>query len=215
MNRREFIKKSLEGIIIGSILLISCCKNPIDSYSNDFYYYYNEKIQLSKKLDQYAVKFHDEIADDRKLEIFSQNNLNLLIDQPISDLYLIKTFTNDIDIKKSIEKIPEVEYVSYCYITADGYEMYLTNSFFATFESGISIEDINSFNKKYNAKIIEKLSSTINWYLLEIPWNSPQNSLEIANIYHESNIVEHASPNYLEKIKQFFYVIFHIMILSL
>ena len=204
MNRREFLKKSLEGIVIGSILLISCSKNPIDSYSNDFYYYYDEKIPLSKKLDQYAIKFYDEIADDRKLEIFSQNNFNLIIDKPISNLYLIKTFTNDIDIKRNIEEIPEVEYVSYCYITTNGYGMYLTNSFFATFKSDISIEDINSFNKKYDAKIIEKFSSTINWYLLEIPWNSPKNSLEIANIYHESNIVEHASPNRISKIKQFF-----------
>ena len=167
----------------------------------NFYYYYDEKIPLSKKLDQYAIKFYDEIADDRKLEIFSQNNFNLIIDKPISNLYLIKTFTNDIDIKRNIEEIPEVEYVSYCYITTNGYGMYLTNSFFATFKSNISIEDINSFNKKYDAKIIEKFSSTINWYLLEIPWNSPKNSLEIANIYHESDIVEHASPNRISKIK--------------
>ena len=205
MNRREFLKKGLERIAIGGIPLIyNCGKNPIDSYSNDFYYYHNEKIQLSKKLDQYAIKFNDEIADDRKLEIFSQNNLNLIIDKPISNLYLIKTFTNDIDVKRNIEEISEVEYVSYCYITADGYEIYLLNSFFATFKSGISIEDINSFNKQYNAKIVKKLSSTPNGYILEIPWNSPQNSLEIANIYHESNIVEYARPNYLEKIKQFF-----------
>ena len=34
MNRREFLKKSLEGIIIGSIPLISSCgKNPVESES--------------------------------------------------------------------------------------------------------------------------------------------------------------------------------------
>jgi len=32
MNRREFLKKGLEGIIIGSIPLISCSKNPVGSY---------------------------------------------------------------------------------------------------------------------------------------------------------------------------------------
>ena len=31
MNRREFLKKGLEGIIIGSIPLISCSKNPVNS----------------------------------------------------------------------------------------------------------------------------------------------------------------------------------------
>ena len=32
MNRREFLKKSLEGIVLGSIPLISSCgKNPVDS----------------------------------------------------------------------------------------------------------------------------------------------------------------------------------------
>lgn len=31
MNRREFLKKSLEGIVLGSILLISNCgKNPVE-----------------------------------------------------------------------------------------------------------------------------------------------------------------------------------------
>ena len=31
MNRREFLKKGLEGIVISSIPFISCTKNPIDS----------------------------------------------------------------------------------------------------------------------------------------------------------------------------------------
>ena len=35
MNRREFLKKGLEGIVIASVLLISnCSKNPVDSESN-------------------------------------------------------------------------------------------------------------------------------------------------------------------------------------
>ena len=33
MNRRQFLKKSLEGIVIGSIPFISCSKNPVSSYT--------------------------------------------------------------------------------------------------------------------------------------------------------------------------------------
>jgi len=33
MNRREFLKKSLEGIVIASIPFISCSKNPVESES--------------------------------------------------------------------------------------------------------------------------------------------------------------------------------------
>jgi len=39
MNRRNFLKKSLEGIIIGSIPLISCSKNPVESELDDIYKY--------------------------------------------------------------------------------------------------------------------------------------------------------------------------------
>jgi len=296
MKRRQFLKKSLEGIVLGSILISSCSDNPVmentilkdisppiaeftatptsgskplevtfdasGSYDNEckishyfwdfdgdgkgdssepvdkfiyqevgtyhpnltiineagliaskdtsivvyyqedcYYYYYNEKIPLSLKLDQYAVKFHDEISDDRKLEIFSQNNLNLIVDQPIiSGLYLIKTLTEDVDNKKNIENITEVEYVSYCYITPNGGEVYLTNTFFAKFKSNISMENIDSFNKQYNAKIVWEISSAPYYFLLEIPWYSPINTLELSNIYKESGLVEHASPNWIGKV---------------
>jgi hypothetical protein len=38
MNRREFLKKSLEGLIIGSIpLILNCEKNPVKSELQDIF----------------------------------------------------------------------------------------------------------------------------------------------------------------------------------
>jgi hypothetical protein len=205
MNRREFLKKSLEGIVIGNIPLIyNCVKNPVEpdfnfSQSNYFYYYYDQKIYLKPNLSIYAIKFKDGVDDNKKRDVLLKNNLTLFLDNPISNLYLVKVLTNNIDKKEDFIKIPEIEYVSYYFITQNGYELFLTNSFFAKFKLDVSSEEINLFNKEYSAKIVGEYGH--NYYLLEIPWNSPQNSLKIANIYHESNLVEHASPNYAEKVK--------------
>ena len=39
MNRREFLKKSLEGIIVGIPLIYNCGKNPVESELDDIYKY--------------------------------------------------------------------------------------------------------------------------------------------------------------------------------
>ena len=49
MNRREFLKKSLEGIVLGSIPLINSCKNPVGSKKGsgvNIYFLKDEKLTI-------------------------------------------------------------------------------------------------------------------------------------------------------------------------
>ena len=204
MNRREFLKKSLEGIVIGSIPLISrCSKNPVDSdsFQSDYYYYKKDgsKLYLKPNLSEYSVKFKDEITNDRKIEILLQNKLNFNLRDLPDDLNLVSFTSSNIDYTNILKNIPEVEFVSCAFETEDGFTIYLTNEFFAKFKSNISIEEINSFNSKYNAKIIEQwqYGNGEVTYLLEIPWNSMYNVVDISKIYYESGLVIRSLPKFI------------------
>ena len=48
MNRREFLKKSLEGIIVGIPLIYNCGKNPVNPIL--------EKTYIIQSIDEYPVK---------------------------------------------------------------------------------------------------------------------------------------------------------------
>jgi len=62
MNRREFLKKGLEGIVI-SILFISCCgKNPVDSK------YELEGVYIDKELVADGIGNYDGVASKTELD---------------------------------------------------------------------------------------------------------------------------------------------------
>ena len=74
MNRREFLKRSLEGIVLGSIPFISCTKNPVDSEPylkkpvNDNRR--EHKLIFNLKLDKFEYKPKEPI----NLEYSTRNN---------------------------------------------------------------------------------------------------------------------------------------------
>ena len=204
MNRRELLKKSLEGVVIWIILLMiySCGKIvDSDSFQSDYYYYKEDgsRLYLKPNLSKYSVKFEDGITDDRKSEILLQNKLNFNL-RDFPGYFNIVSFTSsNIDYTNILKNIPEVEFVSCAFETEDGFTVYLTNNFSAKFKSNVSMEEINSFNSKYNAKIIEQWqygnSEVI--YLLEIPWNSVYNIVDMSKIYYESGLVIRSLPKFI------------------
>ena len=68
MNGREFLKKSLEGIVVGIPLISGCSKNPVDYSTNDFYYYYanGRKVQLNLSKDKITVRFNEGVYIETK-----------------------------------------------------------------------------------------------------------------------------------------------------
>jgi len=85
MNRREFLKKTLEGIFIGSIPLIYCSKNPVESEPVNSNSYTYKNIEHYIQTDKSVYKLGEEIKilyritnlrDEDMVLTFDENDQN-------------------------------------------------------------------------------------------------------------------------------------------
>ena len=195
--------------ILSLHLLFSCTKNPAKDDENigrnidttEFYYFYyyrsnGRKVYLTPNLQEYTIKLKDDISEEKKQETLNDNFVNFEITNFSKDIIRISFPSSNIDYKKEFEKIPEVEFVSYSFFSESGAVIYIDNTFHVKFKKGISVEEINSFNTQYNARIIGRYGMDDILYLNEIPWDSQYNVLELSRMYFESGFVVFASPNF-------------------
>jgi len=195
MNKKKYLIK----III--ILFFISTNIDILKSQEDFYYYRSDgqKVYLSPNLQEYTIKFKDDISEEGKQDILNNNFENFEMINFSKDLIRISFPSSNIDYKKEFEEIPEIEFVSYSFFSESGAVIYFDNTFHVKFKKGVSVEEIDSFNKKYNVRIIKRhdlIRTDDILYLNEIPWDSPYSILEISRIYFESGLVRNSSPNF-------------------
>ena len=70
-------------------------------------------------------------------------------------------------------------------------ELILGDSFYLKLESGAALQDLQNLNQKYNA-VLEKEQDGL--YILTVKNNPLTNALEMANLYHDEQVIQWAMP---------------------
>ncbi len=85
---------------------------------------------------------------------------------------------------------------------ADDEVMVLIPRFRAQFKPEVSRDEIDKLNKKHGVEIIEEDVALPNNLLLHLTDKAKKNALELANLYHESELTEFAEPDFLMKVRE-------------
>ena len=121
MDRREFLKKGLEGVVIGSILLIGCSESPVEYkvekingqifvFENGQWFQIDNKEKYEVIPDIITVKFKKDIADDLIDDLLKKYNISTLRKNELGfyDLKITEK-TDPIEIVKVLLVNPIVE----------------------------------------------------------------------------------------------------------
>ena len=172
-----------------------------------FYYAGDEKITLVPAENRIAVQFKPESE-------MSACSESLKAIEDVGDLEqadLVETFhlallptkkgTSSKQIVSSLESVDEDENIDHIMPVfqipgGDPEElMILPQKIRVQFHPDITEEKIEKVNAKHGLKVLEKDELFPNNYLLEVPQD--MDALEMANTYHESNLVEYSEPDWI------------------
>jgi thermitase len=70
------------------------------------------------------------------------------------------------------------------------------------FKPDASEADIEKLNKKYGVEVVAKDDLGPNSYLLRLTSKAKQDALDLANLYHENELVEYAEPDFVYKMNK-------------
>ena len=80
--------------------------------------------------------------------------------------------------------------------------MILIPQFRVQFKPDVSEADIEKLNKKHGVEVVDKDDLGPNSYLLRVTPKSKQDALDLANLYHEDDLVEYAEPDWVYQIRK-------------
>jgi len=93
----------------------------------------------------------------------------------------------------------DILYSSPLFSTNDGEEIGVSHLFYVQLRSSIDITLLEKLSKKYNVKILGHNSYMPLWYTLACSKNTKGNTLEIVNIFRDSNQFQSVSPDVMVK----------------
>lgn len=199
------MKRKLIFIIFLFVYLLSFSV----SNGTEYYYYGNrQKIYLTKSEQFVSVQF----GDSNYSEIEKAVNLSgLILEQNIkpeksimllglNSFSQIDTALNYLSNKiEVIRNFPSFHSIMQRGGQPDTFHIFLTDEFIVKFFDNTSVSEIDSINELFDVEILG--SNEYNEYHLSIKETSAYSTLELANIYYESNLTEWSHPNFLTEIR--------------
>ncbi len=206
----------MKKIILLIILLIG-----FNSFGqNETYYYYNgQKINL--KIDTKRISINstnntnvnniksivNNSGQTSYIELKDKTNLNSLqlnsAPAILPNHYLEISFDNEIPSNLYISKINQCNSVdgvikaSPCFKTKEGQLLGLSNNIYVKLKSINDIKNLEIFAASKGAIVLGNNPYLPLWFTISLPKYCPQNSLQLANIFFESNLFESAEPEFI------------------
>ncbi|MEM9676022.1 MAG: S8 family serine peptidase [Bacteroidota bacterium] len=188
--------------------------NGENKMSERFYYAENEKVPLIPSWAFVAVQFSSDADESARSAAVEKKAGMASLDQgeflePF-DITLIPTASGATEeaVVKSAEALSadsEVEGTIPVFQMPQGEPdevMILIPQFRVQFKPEVSEADIEKLNKKHNAEVVAKEDLGPNSYLLRLTPKAKQDALDLANLYHENEMVEYAEPDWVYKMRR-------------
>ena len=178
-------------MIMKKSLLSILCLLSIAGYSQDYYWYQNEKIPLEQGNQLFIIYEDDFLKESDKQQIIHSEDV----------------FYDEIpNLKWGISKpgavIEDMEHVHYCtssYVYTENFDnlnMFLTHQFYVKLKSEDDVTLLQEMAEQNQAEIVEK-GDFENWYILRCKLDPPLNALELANLFHETGLFAASEPEFI------------------
>jgi len=192
-------------VMVGIILItFSACGllTGSDPESGFWYYAEGEKMSLMLATDEIAVGFSEDVSTKQKAKVLdSVNEMVPEGDQSDMDelgimMVPLEPGLNQGDLLKRLKSLRNDSAVRYAYPVFELLDarLTMTDQFIARFVEGVTIEEIESLNIDNKVSIIKQMRMP-NTYVLGV--KEGDDSLVMANFYHESDLTLFATPDFI------------------
>lgn len=175
-----------------------------DSSSQAGYYYYAEgqRIDLKPSPNEIAVRFlvaaseaQNVIQTTSAASTFTeQTNIS---NPPLTLLRTTDNNANAIAAAQALNQNPAVAFANPIFTFQDGTRFALSDEFTVKFNENITQSQIDNLNSTYNVEIVAEITWLPGGYIMRITTATEESTLDIANLYYESELTEWAEPNFV------------------
>ncbi|MCL2013232.1 MAG: S8 family serine peptidase [Cystobacterineae bacterium] len=163
----------------------------VDESGMAFYWYEDQKVELSESTTHRAVRYLGEITEQVKEQLVAA--LNVDADSSVVDLgngiFLIESTQTLGDLPAGVEELK-------VFVSSSGAPAILTKEFIVRFKAELTRGQIDEFNESNKVRIVQELTWGQNGFVLAVPEGG--NSLAMANRYYESGLALYAEPNFVQ-----------------
>jgi hypothetical protein len=175
-----------------------------------FYYAGTQKVSLELVEDTVAVALDVPISE-RRLEALRESDrpvdrLGLspaLLSRNVVVHHAAPAATGPERVRAFAERLsraPTVRFVTHVFRDPENdLHLVLTDEIIVRFKPSVTQDQIEALNAQQGVEIIEQKSYAPNQYLMRVLNPTPEGTLEVANAYHESDLVEWAAPNFVRE----------------
>jgi len=193
---------------IGLLLFVILGLNLIGQ--QDYYWYNNSKIMLTKNPNKKYIEFCDDVIDTVQIRnLLGINNAKMLSLKYSNVLKSIDCIEEGLTEKKwtiiELDNITErsfvnnnsVLYEAPTYILNQN-EIGLSQLFYVKLHSSEDFQILSSLSTQNNVKILGNIKNKPLWFILECNKQSSGNSLEMANMFYETGLFASSEPDFIE-----------------
>jgi subtilisin family serine protease len=174
---------------------------------SSFYYYQGEKVFLKERKDRLLLKLSEDankpellkmIQADLTLQITSKLKSEemmpsfVVLESRTKGDFPLSTISNYLNNRNVISALPMLEY-------SDGQIQGLTNEFIVKLKANTTLEQFTELLNQKKCSIVGENDFVPNQFLISVSKASRKNSLECANFFYESGLVEFAEPNFFRE----------------
>jgi subtilisin family serine protease len=180
-----------------------------DSNTTFWYYVDTEKVYLPLTTDAVTIIYNENLTDfERDIVTNDINDLASVAElkewgkpkQAIVELKSGLSKTELLTILNELRSKPGVRIANPIFTLPDA-KITITDQFIARFKPNVQIEVVEAFNQANNVEIVNA-TRLPNTYILSV--GAVSNTIDMANLYHESDITIYATPDFVRSLdKQF------------
>jgi len=181
------------------------------SDSNTTYWYYvnNEKVYLPLTTDAVTILYDENMTDfERDIVTNDINDLTHVAElkdwgKPEPAIVKLKSGLSQTELLTILNELrakPGVRIANPVFTFPDA-QLTITDQFIARFKPNVQIEVVEAFNQANNVEFV-KATRLPNTYILSVGAGS--NTIDMANLYYESDITIYATPDFVRSLDKLF-----------
>jgi len=182
-------------------MIICICLTIAISANADTYYYGLGQQPLTMTDSIISIKFNPDVASNY-CETFAYEIEAL--DESIPnegyyngfDIYHVKSGYSIETLLEELNNRADILFAFPAFKDSVEYTLTLNDQFVACFKSGIEQQAIDSMQMQYQVELVQGPSELTGFRVYQLTAQSSENTLDIANAFHESELVEYSHPNF-------------------
>jgi len=184
-------------------ILFLCLALHAQQIGNVFYYSQGEKVFLTERADIMFIKLKKDFDKQNLLSFIRADetvNLNTLDKEAFESLVILeakegKSFS--LETLDKFHKNPNICSAHFLFENKNGKLRGVTDEFIIKLKSTTLFEQLQKLVAEYGCEIARENSFVRNKYVISVPKTSELNTIQMANLFYETELFEASKPNFI------------------